>query len=143
MKTISINGRSIGYNKEPFIIAEVGINHNGDVEIAKKMIQVAKDSGVDAVKFQTFHAKEFISNDKETYTYISQGVETTESMLKMFERHEFSRTEWKQIKDFCDEQQITFLSTPQNETDLDILLPLGIEAIKIGSDDFINIPLVK
>lgn len=143
MSYISINGKKIGNDAEPFIIAEAGINHNGDIELAKKMVLAAKDAKVDAVKFQTFHAEEFISDENETYTYFSQGKEITESMLNMFKRYEFSDDEWMEIKSFCDENDIVFLSTPQNVSDLDILLRLGISAIKIGSDDFVNIPLIK
>jgi N,N'-diacetyllegionaminate synthase len=143
MNTITINGRKIGEGYEPFIIAEAGINHNGDLELAKKMILAAKEAGVDAVKFQTFHAEEFVQDKTTTYTYLSQGKEVTESMLEMFKRNEFSRAQWKEIKEFCDAQKITFLSTPQNVSDLELLLPLGIGAVKVGSDDFVNIPLIR
>ncbi len=143
MGAIEINKRLIGQNCEPFIIAEAGINHNGDLDLAKKMVLTAKAAGADAVKFQTFHAEEFIQDATTTYTYTSQGKEVTESMLEMFKRNEFSVSEWKEIKSFCDEHDILFLSTPQNVSDLMILLEVGVPAIKIGSDDFVNIPLVK
>lgn len=128
---------------EPFIIAEVGINHNGELERAYEMIRVAKDAGVDAVKFQTFKSEEFIADKEQTFTYTSQGKSVTESMYQMFKRYEFTEDEWKKIKLKCDEENILFLSTPQNKTDLDLLLKIGISAIKIGSDDFTNIPLIK
>ncbi len=143
MKTFEISGRLIGEECEPFIIAEAGINHNGNIELAKEMILFAKDAGVDAVKFQTFRAEEFIQDDTTTYTYKSQGEIITESMLEMFKRYEFSEHEWIELKNFCDEQNIIFLSTPQNYSDLQLLLKIGISAIKIGSDDFVNIPLVR
>lgn len=107
------------------------------------MIRLAKASGADAVKFQTFKAQDFVSDPTLTYTYRSQGQEVTESMLAMFQRCEFSREEWLAIKKKCDSEGIVFLSTPQNRTDLDLLLEIGISAIKVGSDDFINIPLLK
>ena len=77
------------------------------------------------------------------FTYFSQGNEVTESMLAMFERYEFKNDQWKLIKEKCDEVGIHFMSTPQNYTDLQVLLELGISAIKVGSDDFTNIPLIK
>ena len=143
MKTFRIDGRMIGQDCEPYIIAEAGINHNGDIDLAKKMILAAKEAGVDAVKFQTFHSEEFIQDQSLTYTYTSQGKEVTESMLDMFRRNEFTESEWFEIKRFCDENEITFLSTPQNYSDLELLLRVGIAAIKVGSDDFVNIPLVR
>lgn len=138
-----IGDRIIGKDRQPFIIAEAGINHNGNLELAKRMIAAAKEAGVDAVKFQTFHADEFIRDETITYTYQSQGKEITEPMVEMFRRTEFSVDEWREIKRYCDELQIIFLSTPQNVSDLELLIQLGIEAIKVGSDDFVNLPLIR
>ena len=98
--TFSIGNKSIGKDCEPFIIAEAGINHNGDVELAKKMILAAKEAGVDAVKFQTFQTDEFIQDKEEMYTYQSQGIQVTESQYEMFKRTEFSEEEWNEIKIF-------------------------------------------
>ncbi|MGG1552415.1 N-acetylneuraminate synthase family protein [Paenibacillus ferrarius] len=142
-RQINVNGSLIGRGFPPFIVAEAGINHNGDLETVFQMIEVAKESGVDAIKFQTFKAEEFITDTSQTYTYKSQGKEVTESMLDMFKRCEFNSQEWELIKQKCDELNILFLSTPQNRTDLDILLKLGIPAIKVGSDDFTNLPLLS
>lgn len=143
MAQIKILDRLIGEGSEPFIIAEAGINHNGELEKAFNMIHIAKDAGADAIKFQTFKAVEFVGDPKLTYTYRSQGKEVTEYMLDMFKRYEFSRENWFQIKQRCDEERIIFLSTPQNRSDLDLLLELGIPAVKVGSDDFTNLPLLK
>ena len=140
---IKIGNRSIEKNGPPFIIAEAGINHNGELEKAYSMIKVAKESGADAIKFQTFKAEEFVGEPDLTYTYMSQGKEITESMLVMFKRYEFTRNEWVLIKQRCDEEGIIFLSTPQNSSDLDLLIEIGIPAIKVGSDDFTNIPLLR
>lgn len=143
MSVISINGRKIGEGAEPFIIAEAGINHNGDIELAKKMILAAKKAKADAVKFQTFYAKDFIQDRTLMYTYTSQGEEITEPIIDMFERSEFTKSEWKEIKDFCDDNEILFLSTPGNVSDLELLMSIGIQAVKVGSDDFVNIPLIR
>ena len=143
MNTITINNKTIGKGRPPFIIAEAGINHNGELKKAFAMIRAAKKSGVDAIKFQTFKAEEFVGDPALTYTYLSQGVEVTESMLEMFKRYEFSRDEWFAIKEKCDQEDILFLSTPQNYTDLELLLEVGIPVVKVGSDDFTNLPLLK
>ena len=138
------NNRYIGNDEPCFIVAEVGINHNGDVNSAKKMIDVAKECGVDAVKFQTFKAEEFVSNPDETYTYKSQGKLVTESMLGMFKRYEFSEGEWKEIFNYCKNMNIICFSTPQNPSDLDFLLKIvDLSIIKVGSDDLTNLELLK
>lgn len=143
MNVISINGRKIGEGTAPFIIAEAGINHNGDMELAKKMILAAKKAKADAIKFQTFYAKDFIQDRTLMYTYTSQGKEITEPIIDIFERCEFTKSEWKEIKDYCDDNEILFLSTPGNISDLELLMSIGIQAVKVGSDDFVNIPLIR
>ena len=143
MTKIKLNNQSIGHDCQPFIIAEAGINHNGDIQNALDMIDVAKVAGADAIKFQTFEASGIVTDSSLTFTYKSQGKEITESMFEVFKRCELSKTEWIKIKQKCDEVKILFLSTPENRSDLDLLLELGIPAIKVGSDDFTNIPLLK
>ena len=143
MTKIKLNNHLIGHGCQPFIIAEAGINHNGEIANALKMIDIAKTAGADAIKFQTFEASGIVIDSSLTFTYKSQGKEITESMFEMYKRCEFSKTEWIKIKQKCDEAKILFLSTPENRSDLDLLLELGIPAIKIGSDDFTNIPLLK
>jgi N-acetylneuraminate synthase/N,N'-diacetyllegionaminate synthase len=138
-----IEGKKIGDSSPCFIIAEVGINHNGDINIAKKMVDLAVDCGVDAVKFQTFTAKEFISNEEDTYKYKSQGKEVEESALKMFERNEFKEDQWKEIVDYCRSKGIIFFSTPKNLSNLELLLRVGIPAIKVSSANLVNLPVLR
>lgn len=140
---INIGTSVVGFGHDPFVVAEVGINHNGDLERAIEMIHVAKAAGCDAVKFQTFKASEFINDSSQMFTYQSQGKQVTESMLEMFSRYEFSESAWSVINDECEKAGIIFFSTPQNQSDLDILLKIGVPAIKVGSDDFTNLPLLK
>ena len=82
------------------------------------MIRVAKKSGADAIKFQTFKAEELVSNKKQKYTYRSKGKKITESMLNMFRRYELTEQNWMLIKKKCDQEKIIFLSTPQNRTEI-------------------------
>lgn len=143
MAQIKIGSRLVGDGQPPLVILEAGINHNGELDKAFEMISIAKKLGADSVKFQTFKADEFVGDPKLMFTYRSQGREVTESMLEMFQRYEFSRTDWFAIKKRCDDEGILFLSTPQNRSDLDLLLELGVPAIKVGSDDFTNLPLLR
>jgi sialic acid synthase SpsE len=143
MNHFAIAARNIGDGCPAFVIAEAGINHNGSVDTAIEMIRIAKQAGADAVKFQTFRAKEFVGDKDQQFTYRSQGRQVTESMLAMFERYELPGDAWAKLKTECDRQKIIFMSTPQNRTDLDLLLEVGIPAVKIGSDDFNNLPLIR
>lgn len=143
MREITIGGRVVRDDTMPFIVAEVGINHNGRLETALQMIDAAKTAGADAVKFQTFRASELVANREQMFTYRSQGKDVTESMLAMFERYELPVDAWKIIKAACEKAGLLFFSTPQNRTDLDVLLDVGVPAIKVGSDDFTNLPLLR
>lgn len=143
MHQVTIGDFVISNESQPFIIAEAGINHNGELDKALAMIDLAKKCGADAVKFQTFRAEEFVGDPEMEYTYYSQGQKVTESMLEMFKRCEFNLDEWGKIKEYCNKQDIVFLSTPQNTSDLELLLDIGMPAIKVGSDDFNNIPLLQ
>ena len=142
MTGLSIGNRPIGPGHEPFLVLEAGINHNGRLELALDMIRVAKEAGADAIKFQTFRAHEIISDPNLTYTYSSQGQQVTESMLEVFRRYELEVEDWQRIKQACEQAGITFLSTPQNPSDLELLLKVGVPAVKVGSDDFTNLPLL-
>jgi len=138
-----IGASNIDSHCEPFVILEAGINHNGELPKALEMIRVAKQAGADAIKFQTFKAEEFVADPAQLFTYRSQGREVTESMLGMFLRYQFAREDWFAIKKACDDEEIMFLSTPQNVGDLELLLEIGVCAVKVGSDDFTNLPLLR
>ena len=140
---IKIGNKTISRTGDPYIIAEAGINHQGSLRKALKMVDVAKLCGADAIKFQTFNADEFIADKKITYTYFSKRKKICESMHAMFKRYQLKINDWKIIKNRCKKKKITFLSTAQNYTDLKILLKLNMQAIKVGSDDFTNIPLIQ
>src|SRR4051812_25532131 len=118
MPDVVIAGRGIGPEHAPFIVAEAGINHNGDAERALAMMQCAREAGADAIKFQTFRAEEFVGDPSQMFTYRSQGREVTEPMLDMFRRCELPGDAWLRIKQECDRCGILFFSTPQNRSDL-------------------------
>jgi len=126
---IRIGKRSIGDNEKTFIIAEAGINHNGQFKIAKKMIEKAKDVGADAIKFQTFRAKDLASEKSHFYN--------------IFKKLELEDNEYAELSDFAKSQKIIFFSTPSSEKSTDLLSSIKIPLFKISSGDLTNIPLIK
>lgn len=133
MKTINFCQRTIGRDHPTFIIAEIGVNHNGDMELAKKMITAAKKAGADCAKFQTFKAKEVVTQDAPKADYQLETTDVGESQAKMLEALELESTDWKELKALCDELGIAFLSTPYNLADADLLAGIGVDGFKIAS----------
>lgn len=144
---IKIKNRIIGDGCPVFVVAELGVNHNGDIRLAKKMIKSAKRCGADAVKMQSFVTEEFIGDKNLKHTYRSQGRKVTESQYKMFKRYELDKKKQKELFDFAKKQNIILFSTPQDSTfkTVDYLCSkeINIPAIKIGSDDLTNLPLLS
>ncbi len=140
---IKIGSRWVGEGEPCFIIAEAGINHNGDINIAKRMIETAAECGADAIKFQTFSAEEFISDKNLKYTYISQGREITESQIEMFKRVELNEENTRELYQFASEVGIMFFSTPSNRAAVDLLCEMGVAAIKVSAGDLTNYPLLE
>lgn len=133
---IKIGERWIGEGYPVFVIAEAGANHNGDMGLAKELVVAARDAGADCIKFQTFTAEEFCADRTKTFTYRSQGKMVTESEFEMFKRMEFSRDQWAELVAYCQSQEIMFLTTIQDPVNLCMMLELGLQGIKVGSDDF-------
>lgn len=140
---MQIEGRRIGPGEPCFVIAEVGVNHNGDVGLARQLVDLAADCGADCVKFQTFRADEFVSDTGETYEYESQGQRVRESMLDMFRRLELPRAAHEELFAHARRRGLVPLSTPADVEAVDLLVGLGAGAIKIGSDDLVHAPLLR
>lgn len=141
-RSISIGSRVVGDGHPCFVIAEVGVNHNGDSAIAHKMVDAIADAGADCVKFQTFTAQEFCNSADETYEYVSQGKVVRESMLEMFQRLELKREEFAKLFEHARRRGMIALSTPTDRAAADLLEGLGAEAYKIGSDDLVYPQLI-
>ena len=94
------------------IIAEAGVNHNGDIKLAKKMVDVAKQAGVDYIKFQTFSPEKLVSKYAQKAKYQKENTNSDESQLKMLQKVALSKSEFKQLKEYCSEVGIGFISTP-------------------------------
>ena len=109
MKDIKINNRKIGLNKPIFLVAEVGVNHNGDLTLAKKLIDVAAIAKVDAVKFQTFITEKVFANSTPKVNYQKDSKEDQETFNEMVKKYEFSKDNFKELKKYCEKKNIVFL----------------------------------
>ena len=126
---VEIDGEKIGGNNPLYFIAEGGLNHNGDVKIAKKIIESAKESGASAIKFQTYTSEKFLAESSEYFQF--------------FKNVELSIEEFGELKDHAKKMDITFFSAPFDIESADGLKKLGVPCFKIASSDLTNIPLVK
>lgn len=142
MKNIKIGNKIIGEDHPCFIIAEAGVNHNGDLNIAKKLVDIAAEANADAVKFQTFKAEGVVTTNTEVAEYIKNNLGKSVNQLKLLKSLELDFNDFKTIKNYCDERGIIFLSTPHSFDAIDFLEDL-IPAYKFGSGDLNNFPALK
>lgn len=125
------------------IIAEAGVNHNGDIKIAKQMIDAAADAGADIVKFQTFKAEDLVTRSAKKAEYQLQTTSKEESQLQMLKKLELSLGDHLELIKYAKERQIGFLSTPFDLDSLQLLIDVGIDTIKLPSGEITNYPLLK
>jgi len=126
-----------------FIIAEAGVNHNGSLELAKKLVDVAVEAGADAVKFQTFKAENLVSREAQKAKYQVKNTGSNESQYEMLKRLELGFDEFVELKRYCDEKGIMFLSTPFDFESIEFLDKLGLEVFKIPSGEITNYPYLR
>ena len=143
MPTISAGRRAIGAGQPCFIAAEVGLNHNGDLDRAHAMVDAAADAGADGVKFQNFRTEDFINDRAVTYEYISAGERVVESQWDMFRRYELPPSAWPELRDHCEQRGVVFFSTPTGEDGLEDLVRMGSPLLKNGSDYLGHLPLIR
>lgn len=126
-----------------FIIAEAGVNHNGNISLAKKLVDMAVECGADAIKFQTFKAEESTGCFAEKAKYQKENDPTEESQLEMIKKLELPFESFKEIQGYCNKRGIIFISTPDGLESLDCLVKLDIPLIKIGSTEVTNYRFLK
>jgi N-acetylneuraminate synthase len=143
MQLVRISNKLIGPQQPVFVIAEAGVNHNGDLKMARALVDVAVDAGADAVKFQTFKADRVATPDAPKAQYQLQTTGDSESQLEMLRRLELSEDAHLEVQAYCHEREILFLSTPFDEHAVDFLDSLGVPAFKISSGDLTNSPLLE
>ncbi|EMO45770.1 N-acetylneuraminate synthase [Leptospira santarosai] len=122
-----------------FIIAEAGVNHNGDLNVAKQLIDVAVNSGADAVKFQTFIAKQVVSRNAPKAEYQTRETGASESQLEMVKKLELNERDHEVLIQYARSKGIEFLSTPFDLISLNLLIKYGLQTIKIPSGEITNI----
>ncbi|MBZ9607792.1 N-acetylneuraminate synthase [Clostridium estertheticum] len=138
-----IGNKAIGDGNSTFIIAEAGVNHNGDINIAKDMVDKAVFAGADAIKFQTFITEKLVTGYAEMAEYQKDNIGKSDSQFNMLKKLELSRESFIEIQEYCIHKKIMFLSTPFDFESADFLAYIGVEAFKISSGDLTNIPFLE
>ncbi len=127
-----------------FIIAEAGVNHNGSIELAKELIDVAVEAGADAVKFQTFKAINLVSKDAKKAEYQKKNLnDGDDSQFNMLKKLELDIGVHKELIEYCESKNIIFMSTPFDLDSVDLLDELGLEIFKIPSGEITNLPYLR
>jgi N-acetylneuraminate synthase len=139
---VKIGDREVGNGAPCFIIAEAGVNHNGDPALAGRLIDVAKEAGADAVKFQTFTADSLVTRNAEKADYQRVTTVPGESQYDMIRGLELTRRDFRELSEYARELGIVFLSSPFDEGSADFLETLDIAAYKIPSGEITNLPLL-
>jgi N-acetylneuraminate synthase/N,N'-diacetyllegionaminate synthase len=142
---ITIGSRKIGDNYPLFFIAEAGVNHNGDLNLAKQLIDAAVDAKADAVKFQTFKADDLNipSAPKASYHIETTGSDKDQSWYDLLKSQEISYEMHHELINYCNDNNIMFLSTPYSNNSVDLLENFDIPAYKIASADINNLPFLE
>ena len=143
MNDIKIPGRRIGSGQPVFIIAEAGVNHNGDYRLACKLIDAALDSGADAVKFQTWVTEKLVLKDAALAKYQRENLRKKKSQYQLLKELELTYPTFRRLKAYAKRRGILFLSTPDEEESADFLEEIGVPLFKIGSGEVTNLPYLK
>ena len=139
---VEIEGHKIGPGQPCFVVAEAGVNHNGCMESALQMVDVAARIGADAIKFQTFKAERLLANDAPKAKYQREGTPAEESAHEMLSRLELSEDAYHRLQERCEHKGILFISTPFDEESADFLENLNVPAYKIPSGEITNLPFL-
>ncbi len=142
-KNIIIGNKEILKESASFIIAEAGVNHGGDINIAKQLIDLASEAEADAVKFQTFKSEHLILDSVKKAPYQEKTTNSNESQIEMLKKLEVTKEQNLELKNYSEKKGIIFLTTPFDELSLDELDELNLPAYKIASTDITNLPFLK
>lgn len=143
MNTVHIGKHLVGYNRRPFIIAEAGVNHNGKLSLALKLVDAAAAVGADAVKFQTFKAEQVVTQSGQLAAYQRKNIGVSKSQMAMLRKLELQTTWYKKLQARCRQKKIIFLSTPHGGfASIDELAKQHVPAFKFGSGELTNAPVL-
>ncbi len=143
MRSFKINDREIGPGAPCYVIAEAGVNHNGDVAMARQLIDAAAAAGADAVKFQTFKTERLVTATAAKAEYQQRNTGSSETQFEMLRKLELNETAHRELLEHCRARGIQFLSTPFEEESADLLQRLGVPAFKLPSGELTNWPLLE
>ena len=129
--------------KRTIIIAEVGVNHNGSIKLAKKLIDSAKKAGCDYVKFQSFKTENLVKSNLDIVGYQKKNIKKNIKQYKMLKKVEFNDLQFKELINYCRKKRISFLSSPFDLESLKLLFKFKIKDIKIASGEITHYPLIK
>ena len=140
---LRVGGHAIGYGHPCFVIAEAGVNHNGDVGLAKELIDESASAGADAVKFQTFKTAKLVTRGATIAEYQKSVELADETQFGLLKRLELSADAHRELVTHCQRRNVLFLSTPFEEESVDLLAELGVLAYKVGSGELTDLPLLS
>ena len=126
-----------------FVIAEAGVNHNGDIKVAKQLIDAASQAGADAVKFQTFKAENLVCKTAKKAAYQLEMTDKSETQFEMLKKLELTEQMHKELIEYCGQKKIIFLSTPFDMESIKLLSKLGMQVFKIPSGEITNLPYLR
>ena len=144
MKTVKLGDVEVGDGHLPYVIAEIGSNHNGDMDLCRRLIDAAVDAGADAVKFQSWSDKSLVSRvEYERNTDFTDKKRHFGSLEAMVKAYQFTADQHHEAAGYCREKGVTFCSSPFANDEIDLLVEVGVPFLKIASMDIVNLPLLR
>ena len=142
-RALNIGPYAVGPGHPVFVIAEAGVNHNGDMDVARRLVDVAVEAGAQAVKFQTLFAERLVSADAPKARYALETTDAQESQFEMIRKLELGLEEHKLLQQYCRERGILFMSSPFDDESIDLLDGLDVPAFKVPSGEVVNLPYLR
>jgi N-acetylneuraminate synthase/N,N'-diacetyllegionaminate synthase len=143
MRKVKIGNRLVGDGEPVFVVAEAGVNHNGDIGLAKKLVNVAKDARADAVKFQAFKAENVVVKDAEKAEYQKETTGSEESQYGMIKKLELTEEGFRELAGYAKRKGLMFLASPFGKESVDLLDEIDVPAFKVASGEITNFPLLR